>query len=106
MKGYEFGIKAPEDAKIIQWWGARAIYKPFNKRCRVEVLMDRQSHGEAEHTQEFKDFVNKFINKLEKECKLNSESNDIFQYQDLKFTGEASPKGSCGYLYIGCWEIV
>lgn len=64
-----------------------------------------ETSGETVHTQEFKDFINGFIMKLEKECKMSFDSEEVVSHKDGKYIGQASPKGSCGYLYIGCWEI-
>ncbi len=110
-------------------WGARAIYSLHSyetKRDRrgkviqrasteaiIDLLPDRQSVSDIrpapliDERRAFGDWINKTaIPALKKWCVkqyVTSDSEDKFELTEGRYMLIASPRGSCGYLYITAW---
>jgi len=107
MDNHWFGRKAPEGVTVAAAWGARAIYHPM-RRERIDLLPDRQqcapdSFPEANHQLSY--WLNhRALAELNLRCRgLRGDSQDVVSWDDGEYHIEASPQGSCGYLYIGAW---
>ncbi len=115
-----WGIAPPIGAAVAAW-GARAIYseqqqshsgsrrvRPAPETFAIELLWDRQ--GAAGRNLDLQ-LLNTWINevglpRLRKECSarcITTDCNEVITFTDGKYTMTASPRESCGYLYIGAW---
>lgn len=108
MRGNGFGIY-PENITPKQWWGARGIFEPNDKYCKLDIPYDRQNYeGDKNNSDDFIFWINNsFLKKLEKHyVELSSDQSKVVKItsDSGRFIGEASCKNSGGYLYIGCWE--
>ena len=104
----EFG-RYPENIELKQWWGTRAIFKPYDEHCKVDILPDRQNYeGNRDESGDFIYWINNgFMKKLEKYfCELNANQSKVIRIESDsgQFIGEACCQNSGGYMYIGCWE--
>lgn len=108
MDEFKFG-RYPKNIVPKQWWGARGIFKPNDKYCKLDIPYDRQSYeGDKHNSDDFMFWINYgFMEKLEKRYgELSSDQNKVIRIESDggRFVGEVSCQNSSGYLYIGCWE--
>jgi hypothetical protein len=102
---YWFGRQAPEGSTIA--WGARAIFT----RGHIDIVPDRHQMTEAPQEQrtEFAKWLQSTgMPGLKKEVErtgITGTDHTVLAYQDDRYRIEASPQGSCGYLYIGAWQL-
>jgi len=104
----EFG-RYPVNMTPKQWWGARAIFKPYDTYRKLDILRDRQNfEGDKTKSEEFMCWVNDvFLEQLDPYFnELYSNQNKVIKITSTngQFEGEVSCQNSYGYLYIGCWE--
>ena len=121
----EFGIKS-ETSKSL-WWGARAIYernydrltgKDYDRQGRYtfSLVWDRQQMvgGTDDEKKAFETWINKKgLPALRKAVKVECKSRKGFAPDDestitIELDGyqiAASPRQSCGYLFIGIWPL-
>jgi hypothetical protein len=99
LKG-DFGLPMEN---VTTYWGARAIYKPHDKYCKIDILYDRQSClGEKADRDELVEWLNdKGMPWLKANCKMSSSSTERIEFKDGKYIIRATPNASYGYLYIG-----
>lgn len=106
VKDLEWGISPDSEVDIA--WGARAIYNSFN----IDLLWDRMcmEGGTPEQRKQFSDWLNaKGLPALKKLVKQENVRGSDERVLTISLDGwliAASPKGSCGYLYIGVWPNV
>ncbi len=107
-KKLEFGIQPPKKAKAA--WGARAIFKPMSQDPMIDILFDRQdAFGDEKERQDLVEWVRTtglpwLEAEIDKKVSYGlSRSHEVFRHKDGKYTIEANPRGSGGYLYIGAW---
>lgn len=106
MDKLEWGIN-PEGEKAIAY-GARAIY---NGPGTLDLLWDRQCMvgGEPGQREEFCKFLNEYgipaIKDLTKKESLRGSEDRQLHTQLHGWHITVSPKGSCGYLYIGVFPV-
>lgn len=100
----EWGISPPTERAIA--WGARAIYKCPDD---IDLVWDRMGMqgGTEEQRKQFADWLNKrgipaLKEQLRKDYLPGSSEKFINIHMDGWFI-TASPRGSCGYLYIGAF---
>lgn len=88
---------------VTTYWGARAIYAPDNKYCKIDILHDRQSCiGDEPARKELVSWLNTVgMPWLKKTCRIPTSSHSMTEFTQGKFRLHASPNASYGYLYIG-----
>jgi hypothetical protein len=89
------------------WWGARAIYKAPDT---IDLLWDRQSiKGSDDERKGLAEWLNsqglKKIKEVVKEARLGGNEFREVQFKSDGFIIVANPRESCGYLYMGAWEV-
>jgi hypothetical protein len=105
----EFGLKPPAGAKVA--WGARAVYRS-RPRAEFDLLWDRQSvAGPERERMPLYEWLNKRalpeLRKIVEDEFLPGSSWEEVSFEDLVdgYAIKASPRGSCGYLYIVAWKL-
>lgn len=124
----EWGLRAPEGYNGVRW-GARAIFntrgefqtvkkgrkhiryeRVYVPRCDIDIPWDRQSltGGTDAERKALADWVNESgMAALKKELVKQSIDNTCDATVTVRGKGyvlSASPRGSHGYLYIGCYK--
>lgn len=83
MSDFRFGIY-PENVKVNKWWGARGIFKPYDKYCKLDIPYDRQNY-EGEKDKDFLFWINnEFKDKLEKQYSELDDGKTITITSDAK----------------------
>jgi hypothetical protein len=106
VKQLEWGISPPKECNIA--WGARAIYKYPDE---IDLVWDRMGMegGTPEERKAFGDFLNKRgLPALKQQLKKEYLSGSSEKFINIELDGwliTASPRGSCGYLYIGVFPL-
>lgn len=128
----EWGLQPPPDTVLA--WGARAIYKLGHQEekffgngkrrkhpkdvttASIDLLWDRQSavRDETQTTTQDLNALSSWLNtiglpalrKLCVEKYLTGDSDESVEYVGEGYAIKASPRGSCGYLYIVAWVKV
>jgi hypothetical protein len=101
-----FGIKPPDNYDGPAW-GARAIFD--EEPDEFSLVWDRsQGRGNIEALanllQWFTTRGGKLLRaKMAREC-YTKRSSHLLEIRAEGFTLVANANGSCGYLYLGCWE--
>ena len=106
MTDHRWGLAPSPDATT--WWSSRAIYNPGGRGGRaIDILYDRQSRGQdSDGVVELVSWLNRtglelLENAVEAECLGMKERREVRVVQD-GYVLRANPRGSCGYLYLGC----
>jgi len=104
-----FGIPPPKSNPRL-YWGARAIFHPSqHEEGVIDLLPDRQSHGELNDQQPDKEVFFNWINKVALPAvtswarNQNPASREVFVASNNEFVLKATPNASFGYLYLGAW---
>lgn len=104
-----WGLQPPETA--LAAWGARAIYRNGHNthyKPDIDFLPDRkEAKGEVPALRDLCWWLGSrgmslLRERLEK-GNVSPRDNVLVEIQEGKFTLQANPKASHGYLYIGAW---
>lgn len=106
----------PENFTPKMYWGARAILERESgyPGKALYLLHDCQSFEQLDGSQRDQDTFFSWINtEVLPELRRLARENRFYEWDDLvtiqsedgAFTCQATPKGSYGDLYIGCWEV-
>ena len=115
MFGYTCEIENPQI-----YWGARGIFERKLKYHKgklddiyydFDLLPDRQDTiclDESIKTEFFKWINEEAIPALRKHIKEDhwmAECEKLFELENEKFIFKATPNGSCGYIFLGAWQV-
>lgn len=101
-------LKLPEGTKLA--WGARAIYK-LDRKASLTFMHDRQqmNGGTDGERKAFAAWINHdglpALRAKLVENYVDTRSSDTVTIASDGYALAASPRGSCGYLYITAWKV-